>query len=238
MSPYGYSNYVTEDEKKYKAAKALAKLRKKNPDIMPVVIEGKTLAKTWWGKIWNNNLESYADYSNRISRGKSYVRCNMVLDLKITKGNVEALVMGSGTKPYNVIVKIDTLKKEKWERVIKECNSSIQSMEQLMEGKFPKELEILFTEKKFGLFPSPDEIRFACSCPDWADMCKHVAAVLYGIGSRLDTDPLLFFELRDIDSQALIKKSIEEKLDNMLKNAGKKSSREISDEDVFDLFGV
>lgn len=238
MSPYGYGNYVTEDEKKYKAAKAIAKLRKKNPDIMPVVIEGKTLAKTWWGKIWNNNLESYADYSNRISRGRSYVRCNMVLDLKITKGTVEALVMGSGTKPYEVLVKIDTLKKEKWERVIKECNSSIESMEQLMEGKFPKELEALFTEKKFGLFPSPDEIRFACSCPDWADMCKHVAAVLYGIGARLDNDPLLFFELRDIDSQELIKKSIETKLDNMLKNAGKKSNREISDEDVFDLFGI
>lgn len=238
MSRYGYGNYVTEDEKKYKAAKAIAKLRKKNPDIMPVVLEGKTLAKTWWGKIWNNNLESYADYSNRISRGRSYVRCNMVLDLKITKGTVEALVMGSGTKPYDVIIKIDTLKKEKWERVIKECNSSIESMEQLMEGKFPKELEALFTERKFGLFPSPDEIRFACSCPDWADMCKHVAAVLYGIGARLDNDPLLFFELRDIDSQALIKKSIETKLENMLKNAGKKSNREISDEDVFDLFGV
>lgn len=238
MSRYGYGNYVTEDEKKYKAAKAIAKLRKKNPDIMPVVIEGKALAKTWWGKIWNNNLESYADYSNRISRGKSYVRCNMVLDLKITKGTVEAIVMGSGTKPYEVLVKIDTLKKEKWERVIKECNNSIQSMEQLMEGKFPKELEVLFTQREFGLFPSPDEIRFACSCPDWADMCKHVAAVLYGIGSRLDIDPLLFFELRDIDSQVLIKKSIETKLENMLMNAGKKSNREISEEDVFDLFGL
>lgn len=238
MSRYGYGNYVTEDEKKYKAAKAIAKLRKKNPDIMPVVIEGKALAKTWWGKIWNNNLESYADYSNRISRGKSYVRCNMVLDLKITKGTVEAIVMGSGTKPYEVLIKIDTLKKEKWENIIKECNNSIQSMEQLMEGKFPKELEVLFTQREFGLFPSPDEIRFACSCPDWADMCKHVAAVLYGIGSRLDIDPLLFFELRDIDSQVLIKKSIETKLENMLMNAGKKSNREISEEDVFDLFGL
>ena len=238
MSPFGYKNYVTQEELQYKAEKSLKKLKKKNPDIQPVIIEGREIAKTWWGKKWNENLESYADYSNRISRGKSYVKKNLVLDLTITKGTVIALVQGSRAAPYEVIIKIDSLKEKNWEKVREECNNSIESMEELVEGKFPKELERLFTEKKFGLFPSPEEIHFGCSCPDWANMCKHVAAVLYAIGARLDHDPMLFFGLRDIDSKGLVKRSMETRLENMLKNAGKKSSREIGDEDVFDIFGV
>ncbi len=238
MSPFGYKTYVTQDELKYKAEKSLKKLRKKNPDIQPVIIEGREIAKTWWGKKWNENLESYADYSNRISRGRSYVKKNLVLDMTITKATVIALVQGSRAAPYEVLIKIDPLKKENWEKVREQCNSSIESMEKLVEGKFPKELESLFTEKKFGIFPSPEEIHFGCSCPDWANMCKHVAAVLYAIGARLDHDPMLFFELRDIDSKELVMKSMETRLENMLKNAGKKSSREIGDEDVFDIFGV
>lgn len=238
MSPFGYKNYVTQEELQYKAEKSLKKLKKKNPDIQPVIIEGREIAKTWWGKKWNENLESYADYSNRISRGKSYVKKNLVLDLTITKGTVIALVQGSRAAPYEVIIKIDSLKEKNWEKVREECNNSIESMEELVEGKFPKELERLFTEKKFGLFPSPEEIHFGCSCPDWANMCKHVAAVLYAVGARLDHDPMLFFGLRDIDSKGLVKRSMEIRLENMLKNAGKKSSREIGDEDVFDIFGV
>ncbi len=238
MSPFGYKTYVTQEELQYKAEKSLKKLKKKNPDIQPVIIEGREIAKTWWGKKWNENLESYADYSNRISRGKSYVKKNLVLDLTITKGTVIALVQGSRAAPYEVIIKIDSLREKNWEKVREECNNSIESMEELVEGKFPKELERLFTEKKFGLFPSPEEIHFGCSCPDWANMCKHVAAVLYAIGARLDNDPMLFFGLRDIDSKGLVKRSMETRLENMLKNAGKKSSREIGDEDVFDIFGV
>jgi uncharacterized Zn finger protein len=238
MSYYGYPTYVSVAEKKAKALKTLNKLKAKNPDIQPIVIEGRTLTKTWWGKAWNQNLESYADYSNRIARGKSYVRNNAVLDLKIMKGEVKALVMGSSSKPYAVTVLIDRLEKEKWDRVIALCNHRIDSLEKLMEGKFPKELEALFIEKKYGLFPSPKEIHFDCSCPDWASMCKHVAAVLYGIGVRLDMNPMLFFELRDIDSIELVKKSMKKKLDNMLKNADKISERKIADKDVFDLFGI
>jgi len=238
MSRNDYPKQPSVAEKKARAKKALEKLRKKNPDIEPVIIEGRTLARNWWGKAWNQNLESYADYSNRIERGRSYVRNNAVLDLRISKGSVLALVQGSGSKQYSVRIEIDTLSSEKWDRVTEICNNRIETLEQLVDGKFPKELEVLFTEKKYGLFPSPGEIRFGCSCPDWAVMCKHVAAVLYGIGSRLDADPMLFFELRDIDGQELVKKSMERKLDNMLKNAGKRSKREIDTEDVTDIFGL
>jgi len=235
---YGYPRYVSAAEKKAKADKAIAKLRKKDPSIEPVILKGRTLAKSWWGKAWNINLESYADYRNRIARGRTYVRSGSVLDLKIQKGNIKALVQGSGRSPYKVTIEIDTLKKENWDRMTELCNHKIDSLEQLMEGKFPKELEQLFLEKKYGLFPSPKEIHFDCSCPDGAYMCKHVAAVLYGMGARLDQNPMLFFELRAIDSTKLIKKSMESKLNSMLKNAGKKSEREIQEEDIFDIFGV
>lgn len=238
MGYYGFPRYESVAEKKAKASRSLAKMKKKNPDIEPVIIEGRTLAKNWWGKSWNINLESYADYSNRIERGKRYVRNNAVLDLKISKGKVAAKVQGSRVKPYDVEITIDALDNKKWEQVTELCNHRIDSLEQLIEGKFPKELEILFTDKKYGMFPSPKEIHFACSCPDWAYMCKHVAATLYGIGARLDNDPMLFFALRDIDGQMLIRKSMERKLESMLKNASKKSKREIAAKDISDIFGL
>ena len=238
MGYYGFPKYVSAAEKKDKAQKSLEKFKKKNPDIEPVIIEGRTIAKSWWGKAWNANLESYADYSSRISRGKSYVKSNTVLDLKITKGNIEAIVQGSSIRPYEIKIKIDALTEKKWEQVTALCNHRIDSLEQLIEGKFPKELEVLFTDRKYGLFPSPKEIYFDCSCPDWAHMCKHVAAVLYGVGARLDKNPMLFFELRNLDGQELVRKSMALKLESMLKNAGKKSNREISDADLSDLFGL
>jgi uncharacterized Zn finger protein len=238
MGYYDYPKQPTVAEKKAKAIKSLAKLKKKNPNIEPVIIEGKTLAKSWWGKAWNTNLESYADYENRIKRGRSYVRNNAVLDLKISKGNIDAIVQGSRAKPYEINIEIDPLSSEKWDQVTALCNNRIDSLEELIEGKFPKELEVLFTDRKYGIFPSPKEIHFGCSCPDWASMCKHVAAVLYGVGARLDINPMLFFELRSLDGEELVKKSMDQKLESMMKNAGKKSKREIADKEVSDIFGL
>lgn len=238
MGRYGFPQYESVAEKKAKASKKLEKYKKKNPDIEPIIIDGRTLAKSWWGKAWNLNLESYADFGNRIARGKSYVRSNTVLDLKIFKGRVAAKVQGSRSKPYEVEIIIDTLDSEKWEQVTALCNHRIDSLEQLIEGKFPKELEVLFTERKYGMFPSPKEIHFDCSCPDWASMCKHVAAALYGVGARLDMNPMLFFELRGLDGQELVKKSMERRLESMMKNAGKKSKREIADKDISNIFGL
>jgi uncharacterized Zn finger protein len=238
MRNYGFPEYISVAEKKAKMEKALQKLKKKNPDLEPIIIEGRTLAKSWWGKAWNLNLEGYADYSNRIDRGKSYVKSNAVLDLKISKGRVVAKVQGSRAKPYDTEIRIDTLDNKKWQKILELCNHKIDTLEQLIEGKFPQELGILFTDKRYSMFPSPKEIHFDCSCPDYASMCKHVAAVLYGIGARLDQNPLLFFELRDIDGRELIRKSMEQKVDSMLKNAGKKSKREIAAEDIPNIFGL
>jgi uncharacterized Zn finger protein len=235
---YGGYTYVSVAEKKAKANKALAKLRKKHPDIAPIVIEGTKIAKTWWGIAWNRNLESYADYSNRIGRGSSYVKNGMVLDLRVESGQVTALVMGSSSKPYSVSITVDPLPQANWERITDQCSQKIGSLADLAEGKFPRELADLFLRQKTGLFPSPKEIHFDCSCPDWADMCKHVAAALYGIGARFDEDPLLFFKLRNIPFETLLKKSVEEKMSSLLKNAGKKTDRILEDGDIAGIFGI
>lgn len=235
---WGYHQYVPVSQKRADAEKALKRLKKKNPDISPIIIEGNKIAKTWWGASWNKNLESYADYSNRISRGRSYVKNGMVLDLTIEVGRVTAMIMGSYKQPYQVTIRIDKLSKTKWNHIVKQCSRSIGGMAELVEGNFPKVLENAFLKQGEGLFPTPKEIHMDCSCPDWAYMCKHVAAALYGIGARLDQDPLLFFVLRDVPFKDLLKKSVEDKMNSLLKNAGKKSNRLLDGVDVDELFGL
>lgn len=234
----GFAPYVSVAEKKAKADRQIAKLRKKNPNLAPILIEGRTIAATWWGKAWNQNLESYADYANRISRGKSYVRNHAVLDLQIQPGEVDALVQGSTSKPYHVEISIDKLDKKRWKNMTQLCNRRIASLEELIAGKFPRELAELFTDHSYGLFPSPKEIHFACSCPDYAYMCKHVAAALYGIGARLDGDPLLLFTLRGVSTDDLIRRSAESRLNAMLKNSGKKTDRVIAADEIEGIFGI
>lgn len=233
-----YYNYTPARERKAKAAKAAVKLKKKNPELAPVVIAGRNIATTWWGKAWNRNLELYADYENRIARGRSYVRAGAVLDLRIDTGAVRALVQGSRAKPYEIEIRIEALSKANWEKVLDVCGHEIDGLSDLVEGKFPQRLETLFTAKGSGLFPSPREIAFRCSCPDWASMCKHVAAALYGVGARFDQDPMLFFKLRDIDFEALLKKTIDRKIDNLLENAGRKTPRVMDGADIAGLFGL
>ncbi|MCL2172530.1 MAG: SWIM zinc finger family protein [Nitrososphaerota archaeon] len=239
MSYWGYyREYETVGQKIAKAKRQLEKLRKTNPDICPVIIMGNTIAKSWWGKAWTKNLESYADYSNRIGRGRSYVRNGLVIDLKIDAGQVTALVCGSSNNPYKIKIVIQPLLKEKIDYLAKLCNNRINGLEELVAGRFPKELEDLFTQKNQGLFPSNREITFNCSCPDSAYMCKHVSAVLYAIGAKFDSDPTLFFKLRGIEFELFLAKTVEEKMRCMLKNAGKNSKRVITDKEAANIFGI
>ena len=235
---YGFPRYVSVGEKKAKAAKKLAQLKKKNKDINPIILSGTKLTNTWWGKAWNKNLESYADYSNRIGRGRSYVRHGAVLDLKIQAGKVTALVQGTKSKPYSVEIDIKSIPKAKWNKIKKACQGKLASVAKLLDGKFPKELQEIFAEKGSGLFPKPSEINFDCSCPDWASMCKHVAAALYGIGSRLDDDPSLFFTLRKVKMDDLVSEVAKDKSKSMLSKAKTKTSRVIDDSDVSKMFGI
>lgn len=234
----GYPRYVPVAEKRARAEKKLKQLLKKNPGMRPVVIEGTAIANTWWGKSWSKNLERYADYSNRIGRGRSYVRHHAVLDLQITPGRVEALVQGSASRPYSVTIGIKPISSKTWKAILRDCDGQMDSLQALLAGKFPKDLEEIFMAKGKGLFPSPDEIKLSCSCPDWAVMCKHVAATLYGIGARLDEDPNLFFKLRKADVNKLISKAVTDQTDSLLKKAKKKSARVMEDTGLSDIFGI
>lgn len=211
---------------------------KKKKDLHPIVIEGRTIAKSWWGKAWNQHLEVFSDFSNRLPRARTYLRQGHVIDLRISAGRVDALVSGSRKKPYQVIVAIRPIEKERVVAIKKEVGQEIGTLETLITGKFPKAYAPLFTDPEKGLFPAEDDIELACSCPDWAYLCKHVGAVLYGIGAKFDEDPLLFFELRGIDVQELIQKTIDDSLDDLLVNAKEPSDRVISQEDMAKLFGL
>lgn len=240
MTAWGweYPEYVPVAEKKRRALQKLSELQKKNSAIRPVIIQGTALVRNWWGKAWNTNLERYADYHNRIGRGKSYVRHGAVLDLQIEKGNIAALVQGSRSKPYKVVVRVKTLPSRVWQEIKAACGGRLESLQDLIAGVFPRELGDIFLSKDTGLFPSPKEISFDCSCPDWASMCKHVAATLYGIGARLDDDPMLFFTLRGVDVQELVRRTVAEQTDKLLKKAGKKSSRVLESANLSELFGI
>ena len=207
MSYWGWGyfpRYQTVEERRRKAKKQYEKLLKKGASLDPVTVQGRLIAKSWWGSHWNRNLERYADFHNRLARGRSYVRNGAVLDLKITGGVIQALVAGSGSKPYKVEIKIKPLKLEIQQKLIEQASGQIGTVSKLLEGDFPAELGELFFAENDGLFPKPSEIRFACSCPDHASLCKHVAAVLYGAAARLDARPNLFFTLRGIDMNALL----------------------------------
>lgn len=233
----GFPRYVSKAERQAKAAKKLEQLKKKR-DVKPVIIQGSTIARTWWGKSWGRNLEHYADYSNRIGRGRSYVRHGAVLDLQIEAGKVKSLVQGSRSKPYEVIVSIRKLNKATCQQIALCCSGQLDSVQELLSGKFPKQLEEVFMRTDGGLFPSPQEISFECTCPDWASMCKHVAATLYGVGARLDEDAMLFFSLRGVDTADLIGQTVSSKAESLLEKASKKSSRVIVNADLSSIFGI
>lgn len=235
---YGYPRYVSVAEKRARARRKLEQLRKKHPDMRPVVIEGSALVRTWWGKAWNGNLQKYADYANRVGRGRSYVRHGAVLDLEISPGQVRALVQGSRQSPYTVTVKIKPVSKSIWKQIRAACAGQLASLQELLGGRFPKGLMELFTAKGSGLFPAPKEINFDCNCPDWAYMCKHVAATLYGIGTRLDEDPGLFFVLRKVKMEDLITQAVRDRSARLLGQAKRKTSRVIDDADLGDVFGI
>lgn len=206
--------------------------------MKPVVLQGKSLARTWWGKAWNENLERYADYENRIGRGRSYVRHGAVLDLQIREGEIAALVQGSRAKPYEITITIKKLSKDAWKCVTSSCEGKIDSLAELLEGEFPKSMADAFMRQGTGLFPAPKEIKLQCSCPDWAEMCKHVAASLYGVGARLDEDPALFFTLRGVDTNELIGRTVAAKADSLLQKAAQKTGRIIDDSDITGMFGI
>src|SRR6202521_611305 len=202
---YEWKPYVPVAERRRKAMREMEKRKKKGHAVSPVTVEGRTIAKTFWGKSWCENLEGYSDYANRLPRGRTYVRNGSVLDLQITPGAIRALVSGSGL--YKVELTVAPVAKSRWKSICEDCAGAIDSLVELLQGRFSKGVMERICRQNHGLFPAPKEIALSCSCPDWADMCKHVAAVLYGIGARFDRQPELLFRLHDVDHAELITKA-------------------------------
>src|ERR1035437_1696882 len=199
---FGWKPYVPVAERRRKALKKMEGLRKKGRIISPVSVDGRTIAKTFWGKAWCENMESYRDYENRLPRGRTYVRNGSVVDLQIAPGRVTAAV--SGSELYDVTVTIKETPKTQWRSICADCAGGIDSLVELLQGRFSKGVMERLCRQQGGLFPRPADIRFSCSCPDHALMCKHVAAVLYGVGARLDLQPELLFRLRAVDETDLV----------------------------------
>ena len=204
MSRYSfYPPYVPVAERKRKAAAAAKKLSAKSGRALaPVTLATKKIATTFWGKAWCDNLEAYSDYENRLPRGRTYVRNGSVIDLQITNGKVEALVQGSNL--YKIAIGFQPLAPKCWMNFKARSAGKVTNLLDLLQGRLSKEILADLTAKGAGLFPAPKEIELGCSCPDWADMCKHVAAVLYGVGARLDEKPELFFTLRGVKMEELL----------------------------------
>ena len=228
---YDYKPYVSVAERRAKAARAMQKMAKNGQKITPVSIEGRKITKTFWGDAWCTNLEGYSDYENRLPRGRTYVRNGSVVHMTIEKGQIVAFV--SGSELYEVVINIKPLVKDHWKRLKRESAGKIGTLIELLQGKLSKAVMEMVTDRKQGLFPKPSEIEMECSCPDYAGMCKHVAAVMYGVGNRLDRSPEILFELRDVDHLELIEQAIP-----AAPIGARTGAPGISNDDLSDIFGI
>jgi uncharacterized Zn finger protein len=233
MDYYDWHPYVPVAARRRQAALEVAKLANKGRRISPVVIEGRKIVRTFWGKAWCDNLERYSDFANRLPRGRTYVRNGSVVDLQIAPGAVRAMVSGSDL--YRIEVKVAAVPKTRWTAVCRDCAGAIDSLVELLQGRLSQGVMARICQEKTGLFPSPAEIEFTCSCPDWASMCSHVAAVLYGIGARLDEKPDLLFALRKVDQQDLIARAGKGLAQT---GNGPKAGKVLDSDDLSEMFGI
>jgi uncharacterized Zn finger protein len=231
---YDYKPYVSVAQRRRQAQREMEKRRKQGHAVSPIVIAGRTIAKTFWGKAWCENLESYSDFANRLPRGRTYVRNGSVVHLEIKPGKISALV--SGSELYTVEITISALPHAHWKCVKDRCAGQIGSLVELLQGKLSKSVMEVVTQHGGGLFPKPAEIEMKCSCPDWAGMCKHVAAVMYGIGARLDQKPELLFLLRKVDHLELIEGAVDA---GPVSGAGQpRGKKTIAADELADVFGI
>lgn len=234
MSWWSYKPYQSVAQRRADAAAEVARMRAAGEAADPVLIDGKAIATTFWGKAWCKNLDAYSDMANRLPRGRSYARNGAVCDLKIEPGLVSARVCGS--EMYDVRIKIDPLSPEDWAAVKRSCAGQIGSLVDLLRGKLSDQVMAVVTARPGGLFPRADEVQKSCSCPDWADLCKHAAAAMYGVGNRLDREPELLFALRGVDHLELIAAAGEATASAGVPTSGK--SNRIAAGELGDVFGI
>jgi len=231
-----YKPYVTVGQRKQQALKKAKALEKQGYQLEPLgELKNRTkIATSFWGRSWCRHLESFSDYDNRLPRGRTYVRNGSILHLGITPGTITAMVQGS--ELYELTINIDPLPPKQWQAVKQACQGKIATLIELLQGKISDEIMTVVTDPTDGLFPKPKQIHFNCNCPDWADMCKHIAAVLYGVGARLDDSPELLFTLRGVDQNELI--SLDTTQQTITAGSRRSRRRTLSDDAVNNVFGI
>jgi uncharacterized Zn finger protein len=231
---WSYKPYVSAAEKRRRAKNAANALEKEGQKMNPIRIDGTTIARSFWGKAWCENLESYSDYRNRLPRGRSYVRNGSVVDFRIVPGEIRALVFGSDL--YRITIKIQPVQRAAWKALKTDCAGRVGSLIDLLQGKLSTQVMEIITRRETGLFPRPGEIRLSCSCPDWAGMCKHVAATLYAVGARLDESPELLFVLRGADHLELVTEATASVTNGV--STSPDGSAALAGENLEEIFGI
>ncbi len=229
----GFRRYVPIAERRGSAERETAGMRKRGVTVQPVHIEGRLIARTFWGRAWCDHLESFSDFENRLPRGRTYVRNGSVCHLEVLPGVIHARVQGN--EMYTVSISVDPLRPREWDAIRRQCTGKISSLLDLLKGHLSAGVMEVVTDRRRGLFPQPGQIRMKCSCPDWATMCKHVAAALYGVGARLDEKPELLFLLRGVDHEELIETTAETAVRDAVRKA---TGRRIAESDLSEVFGV
>ena len=224
-----YPKYVPVGVRRARAAVEMHELRESGVTVQPVEVRDRNIVRSFWGRRWCEHLESFSDYANRLPRGRTYVRNGSVCHLAVEPGGVEAMV--AGREIYRVVVRIRQLERPTWKAIKKACAGEIGSVLELLQGRLSDRVMDVVAHRDTGLFPQPGEIELVCDCPDWATMCKHAAAVLYGVGSRLDDSPELLFRLRGVDEAELIGAG-------MALPSGTTSADTLADGDLGDIFGI
>lgn len=232
MSWFYNQPYMSAAEKRAKAMREAGKLRKKGKHLSPIVIEGRQIARTFWGKAWCDHIEQLSDFESRLAKGKSYARNGSVIHLEIKPGRVEAIV--SGTSTYTISIGIDPLPAKQWKAIKTQCAGRVGSLVELLQGKLSAEVMRVLIDPETGMFPDADDFRLDCTCPDFARLCKHLAACLYGVGARLDDAPELLFTLRGVDHTELL-----DQAGSAAATLGANQPKgTIADQDLADIFGI
>jgi len=225
--------YVPRQQRRASATRAMQELRKNGTCIEPLRITGRKIATSFWGAAWCTHLEKFSDYANRLPRGRTYARNGSVCHLAVRRGVVEAMVQGS--ELYEVGIKVTAMSAVRWRAIVKQCACEVGSVLDLLQGRLSDRVMRIVTDRDSGLFPGPKELSMECSCPDWAGMCKHVAAVMYGIGARLDSSPELLYTLRGVDHTELVAAATAEAV---TRRPTRRGAVVLSDSAVSDVFGI
>jgi uncharacterized Zn finger protein len=229
-----WAPYVPVAQRRAKANREASKLSKKGQSLRPIQIKSRAIATSFWGSAWCKNLEIYADWTNRMPRGRTYARNGSIVDLQIETGSITALVSGSSL--YKIKISIEPIDKKRWRAIRGDCARQVSSLLDLMRGRLPDVVLARLTEPKQGMFPSPKELKLQCSCPDYATMCKHIAATLYGVGHLLDSEPGLFFKMRGVDQSELVSDALTtQTADDAM---GLNQQSDLAGEDLGAIFGI